>query len=47
MEDGDLVLTILVVIGVIAAGAIVVVDDWRNRSKTDPRDSRPAPAADP
>jgi hypothetical protein len=34
MQDGDLVLTILVVIGIIVAGAIVVVDDWRNRSKT-------------
>ncbi|HUC64000.1 MAG TPA: hypothetical protein VMA53_01150 [Stellaceae bacterium] len=38
MEDGDLVLAIIAALGFIAAAAIIVVDDWRNRSK--PRDTR-------
>ncbi len=37
MEDGDLVLAIIVVIGIIVAGGIVVVDDWRSRSKATDR----------
>jgi hypothetical protein len=42
MEDGDLVLAIMVVVGIIVAAGIVVVDDWRSRSK--PRDRRKATA---
>jgi hypothetical protein len=34
MEDGDLVLTIIALIGVLAAVAIIVADDWRSRSKS-------------
>jgi hypothetical protein len=33
MDDGDLVLTVIVLIGLIVNLAIVVVDDWRHRSK--------------
>jgi hypothetical protein len=31
MKDGDLVLAIIVVIGILTAVAIIVVDDWRHR----------------
>jgi hypothetical protein len=34
MEDGDLVLAIIALIGLIAAGAIIVADEWRSRSKS-------------
>lgn len=37
MEDGDLVLAIIVVVGIIVAGGIVVLDDWRSRSKATDR----------
>jgi hypothetical protein len=33
MDGGDLVLTIIALIGIISAAAVVAADEWRNRSR--------------